>query len=271
MHPQPARWRNGPRPVVQFRKPLYFNAVVSCTSSTVRCSALRSASASRCGCRMSSSVTLRLCRKRYAARWPAARLSGALPARRPVARARPPAAHKGLQQQRSHRVLFLPVLRQPPRRLPQGMARQVRHPYPGQDGHKIPTLGMRRSPSITGSIRWPGLPARVPLRARGQPPFRGPPAGGSRLAAGPAQVLAYAPFPPACSATPCKASRHHCVRACQQPVHAARATCPAPSGQALGAAPSDSTRRESGNQLQSGASTQTKNGPVLDNECTKML
>ena len=57
---------------------------------------------------------------------------------------------------------------------------------------------------------------------------------------------------------PRKKSRHLCVRACQPPVHSARATCPAPSGQALGAAPSDSTRRESGNQLQSGASTQTK-------------
>ena len=27
---------------------------------------------------------------------------------------------------------------------------------PRQDGHTIPILGVRRSPSITGSIRWPG-------------------------------------------------------------------------------------------------------------------
>ena len=33
---------------------------------------------------------------------------------------------------------------------------EVRDPDPGQDGRTIPTLGMRRSPSITSSIRWPG-------------------------------------------------------------------------------------------------------------------
>ena len=54
-------------------------------------------------------------------------------------------------------------------------------------------------------------PAPIPLRAGGQPAFRGTPAGGSRLAAETALALARANARPACCrATPCEAYHHRC-------------------------------------------------------------
>ena len=62
---------------------------------------------------------------------------------------------EGLQQHGSDAVALLPVLGQLAFEAGQQMGGQAGQADPGQDGHTIPTLGMRRSPSITGSIRWP--------------------------------------------------------------------------------------------------------------------
>ena len=96
-------------------------------------------------------------RRVAALRLAALRLADALPARRPVAGSRVAlAVDIGFQQDRPVAVLPLPVGGDLPRRQAQHVRSQVFHADPGQDGHTIPTLGMRRSPSITGSIRWPG-------------------------------------------------------------------------------------------------------------------
>ena len=63
---------------------------------------------------------------------------------------------EGFEQDGSEAVAALPVEGQAAGELGQQMGGQVGQVGPGQDGHTIPTLGMRRSPSITGSIRWPG-------------------------------------------------------------------------------------------------------------------
>ena len=64
--------------------------------------------------------------------------------------------HIRFQQERAAAMELVPVGRQLARRQRQRVRGKVFHLHPGQDGHTIPTLGMRRSPSITGSIRWPG-------------------------------------------------------------------------------------------------------------------
>ena len=95
---------------------------------------------------------------RHSAHRPARlRLADALPVGCPVAGPLMlPRVHVGLGQHRLAAVPPLPVLRQLPQRQPQGLRRQALHLDPRQYGHTIPTLGVRRSPSITGSIRWPG-------------------------------------------------------------------------------------------------------------------